>query len=440
MKKRLEQLTDLIQQKWRLAGVRTIVGGGVTGIAVTLANRAIVMGSAIILARILGPEGYGVYVLAIALMAILSLGTEFGMYPLLVREVSVANAKGDDKTIIGLSKNAYNFAVISSLIIGTLGLGLIWATPLFSHPNEKLTLTLMLLLLPAITIIRLSSAILNGLRRLTWAQIVESLMLPGTVFVGLLMLSFVNIDYISSSITMMVQLISAILVATVVYIFIQRTLTQPNGSISSYTRVVGLQARARPFLLIGAAAMITGQLDAILVSLFLGNAETALYRVAAQCATLIWFGMQVLQSISAPYFARLYSSGDLHNLRVLFYGATILSILSSIPVLVAFFFFGELLIEIAFGKEYIDAGRLLIILSIGYAINIFCGPIGAVLSMMGKEDFVSKTLLITSMINISMAFLLIQTIGVTGAAISTSFSIALYHVALRIYGWKRCGI
>ena len=178
MKTRVAQLAKATRQQWRLAGVRNLVGGGVTGIAVTLANRVLVLGSAIILARILGPEGYGIYAFAIALMAILSLGTEFGMYSLLVRDVSVAHSKGDDRTIVGLRNNAFRFALISSAIIVILGSVLIWTTPLVPDLNERVTFTLMLIILPANTLIRLSAAILNGLRRISWAQVVESFLLP----------------------------------------------------------------------------------------------------------------------------------------------------------------------------------------------------------------------------------------------------------------------
>jgi O-antigen/teichoic acid export membrane protein len=440
MKTRLEQLANATRQQWRLAGVRNLVGGGVTGIAVTLANRVILLGSAVILARILGPEGYGIYAFAIALMAILSLGTEFGMYSLLVREVSVAHSNGDDGTLVGLRNNAFRFALVSSAIIGILGSAVIWTTPLVSDLNERITLTLILLILPANTLIRLSTAILNGLRRLAWAQVVELFLLPAMVFGGLLILVAIKKKDVSPALPMSMYLVSAMIIATLVLLLIHRLINKPNSAKIVERRVIGLQARARPFLLIGAAGVITGQLDTVFVGIFLENSEIALYRVAAQGATLIWFGIQILQSISAPYFARLHSSGDYQSLKRLFKWSTILSILSSLPIFIIFILFGGRIIEFAFGKEYADAHSLLIILSVGYTINASCGPIGSILIMIGREYFVSRVLMVTSAINILMALVLIQLVGVTGVAISTAFSIALYHVVLRIYGCRHCGI
>lgn len=437
MKARFEVLAGFVRQQLQLAGVRNLVSGGVTGIAVTLANRAMMLVSAVILARLLGPDGYGVYAFAIAMMAILSLGTEFGMYSLLVREVSVANASGDAATVVGLRNSAFRFALISSAVIGALGSIILWSTPLVPDLDKRLTLTLMLLVLPANTIVRLSSAILNGLRRLTWAQVAELFLLPAFIICGLLIVTLVRPFGVRPPVPMFIHVAGAFTAVLVVVYILHRALTRGGPRQGPAPFIAGLPTRARPFLLIGAAGMITGQLDTVLVGLFLSDNETALYRVAAQGATLIWFGIQILQSISAPYFSSLYSSRSMDRLKRLFRWTTAISILSAAPISTAFIVFGKRLIELVFGSQYTGAYPLLVILTIGYSINVACGPIGSLLIMAGEERFVSRALVVSSALNVLMALVLIQLIGVEGVAVSTSFSIAVYHLVLRVYGWRR---
>lgn len=440
MKTRFDRLNDFLRHQWGLSSVRTLVGGGVTGVAVTLANRLIVLGSAVILARLLGPDGYGIYAFTVAIMAILSIGTEFGMYPLLTREVAIAHSKGDAETIVGLRNNAFRFVAACSVLIVAIGCVLIWMTDILPDPNERIAMTLMLIILPLSTLIRLSAAILNGLRRISWAQFVELFLLPAIILFGLLVLVALDIDAVDVTVPMAIYLCGSFVSLAIVVYLLRRKFSEFGSKRLSATRVEGLQRRGVPFLLIGAAGVVTGQLDTVIVGSFLGNQDTALYRVAAQGATLIWFGLQILQSISSPYFARLHNAGDHKNLKRLFAFTTILSVLSAVPVFFVFLVFGKGLISIAFGPEYEAAYDLLVILAVGYTANVCCGPIGSVLSMIGRERFVSKALIVSSVINIAMAFALVQTLGATGVAISTGFSIAFYHVILRVYGWRYCGL
>ena len=83
----------LAREAWKIGGVREMARGGFTGIVASSANRLFTIGSAVILARMLGSDGYGIYATAIATMMILAVLAEFGMYVLLVREVSAAHAR-----------------------------------------------------------------------------------------------------------------------------------------------------------------------------------------------------------------------------------------------------------------------------------------------------------------------------------------------------------
>ncbi|HYG26974.1 MAG TPA: oligosaccharide flippase family protein [Caulobacteraceae bacterium] len=436
MKSRFEVLAASVRQQWQLASVRNLVSGGVTGIAITLSNRVMMLLTAVILARLLGPDGYGIYAFAIAVMAVLSLGTEFGMYPLLVREVAVAHSKGDNPTVAGLRDNAFRFVLIASAIIGFVGVIVLWSTSLVEDVVERTALTLVLLALPANTTIRLSSAILAGLRMIARAQLVELFLLPA-ILLGAMLLIFASRIDANATMVMSVFVLCSMVALALALIILRAGVQKNAGNRVLANKITGLQSRSRPFLLMGAASVVTGQMDTVLVGMFLDNQSTALYRVAAQGATLIWFGIQILQSISSPYFARLYGAGDMSNVHRLFKWTTVLSVLSALPVIAIFILFGDRLIGLVFGQEYVAAHTLLTILCIGYAINIACGPIGSVLSMMGEEKFVSRVMIVSSVTNIVMALVLIQIFGAKGIAISTSFSVAFYHVALRLYGWRR---
>jgi O-antigen/teichoic acid export membrane protein len=357
-----------------------------------------------------------------------------------VREIAVAHSKGDSAIVVGLRNNAFCFVLACSALIGTIGCLAIWTTNILPDLSERIAMTLMLIILPMSTLIRLSAAIMSGIRQISWAQVIELFLLPSIILAGLLAIAALGFSAFDVTVPMTIYLCGSVVSLAIVVYLVRKMFSQFGSAGVSPARIQGLQRRGVPFLLIGAASVVTGQLDTVIVGSFLENQDTALYRVAAQGATLIWFGLQILQSISSPYFARLHHSGDYGNLKRLFVITTVMSTISAIPIFAIFVIFGEKLISFSFGIDYVGAHHLLVILSIGYTINVCCGPIGAVLSMIGKERFVSKALIASYVFNILMSFFLVQAFGATGVAISTSFSIAFYHVILRVYGWRYCGL
>src|SRR5262245_13517383 len=69
---------------------------GIIGTAGLRATQAMLtLLTAVVLARLLAPEGYGAYSFAIAIVAFLAIPSELGVPGLAVREIAVANARGD---------------------------------------------------------------------------------------------------------------------------------------------------------------------------------------------------------------------------------------------------------------------------------------------------------------------------------------------------------
>jgi O-antigen/teichoic acid export membrane protein len=434
----MRTLVRQARDAWQSGGVRDIAKGGLTGIVASVMNRLLTIGSAIILARLLGSDGYGIYATAIAAMMILAVLAEFGMYSLLIREVSAAHARGAWSELMGFGASAVRFTLVVAAIVGAIGVAVLWLTPLIADPVERVALTLMLALLPVSTLYRLFNAMLYGLRKIAWAQITEQFVLPAAAFALFLAMSLTAVEWRPQD-ALLAQIAAGLASMAIAGFLIHRALAPARALDARLTPARGFQRRALPFLLIGAAGTITQQIDTVIVSAMMGNSETALYRVASQAATLTWFGIQILQSIAAPFFARLYHSGDIAALRKLFRWTTALAIASAAPVLLLFIVFGRPLIELTFGPEYVGAQPLMIVLSAGYLVNVICGPVGSLLAMTGEESWASRAYLVTSILAVLIAVTLVRPFGPMGVAFGTAFGVASYHLVLRIHTRRRLG-
>src|SRR5690606_24388717 len=128
------------------------------------------------LARGLGAEGYGIYGVAMSIIALLTVPTEFGLPQLLTREVAAAHVKQDwgrMKGILGWSTRgwmriaaAVGAAVMAWLLLAGQGL----------RSTLGSTLLVGLLMVPLVALVALRSAALRGLQLIVRGQVPDVLL------------------------------------------------------------------------------------------------------------------------------------------------------------------------------------------------------------------------------------------------------------------------
>ena len=89
-----------------------------------------------------------------------------------------------------------------------------------------------------------------------------------------------------------------------------------------------------------------------------------------------------------------------------------------------------------FGKEFVNEGSILIILSAGQFINLITGSVGYLLQMTGHEHAYQKNLLYSFFLVSIGSLVIIPTYGITRAAYITSTSIAFTNL-MCVYDVKK---
>jgi O-antigen/teichoic acid export membrane protein len=80
--------------------------------------------AAILVARLLGPEMYGVYSLALVVSGFLTIFTDFGVSQALTRYIALHGSRGERGRIISLLRAGLAFSVATSLIVFFVGFSL----------------------------------------------------------------------------------------------------------------------------------------------------------------------------------------------------------------------------------------------------------------------------------------------------------------------------
>lgn len=419
----------------RNGGLRArLVRGTVGSFALKIANTFLNLATGILLARLLGAEGYGVYAFAIALITILTVPSQFGLPTIVIRQVAAYRIKQEWSLLRGLLQRTNQIVLILSLITMMIGGTLIWL--LVSHLN-KLSLTTFgwaLCLIPLFALGALRSAALVGLHQVILGQIPELLIRP--MFLFLLMGgTYLGLGQVAAtpSWTMAMNVIAAAIAFVLgAWWLLLRLPESVKQSTPTYQSRAWLRG-ALPLFLVGGMTIINNQAGIVILGLLRTAEEVGNFRVAGTGASLVAFSLMAVNSVLAPTISQLYTQGDSVLLqRVVTLSARAI-LLSSLPLALILVLFGKQLIGIMFGPEFIPAYPTLAILCVGQLVNASMGSVGILLNMTGHEGDTARGRAIATVLNVCLNVLLIPFWGIEGAAIANLASLVVWNMLLALW-------
>lgn len=419
-----------------------LLRGGVGSIGIKGAHTLLAFALAVLLARVLGPEGYGVYSFSFALLTLLAIPAQAGLPQLMVRETAKAQANRDWALMRGFWRWSNRFIVSFSLIIFTLVGAALLVGDIFFSAERRETILAGLLLVPLIALSLARSSALRGLGRVVVGQLSGNIVRPGLLIVFVLLANWLLLDYAKTPQGVMFFHVLAGLLAFLLATFLLRQARPSPMKKSGEFREEATYWRraALPLALVAGLQLINTQADLVILGLLQDDAEVGVYRVVVQMGNLVIFGLVAINQVLHPYFAALHSAGQLVSLqRLVTISARAILLLALVPVLF-FVFAGEMILGRIFGPEYILGTAPLTILAIGQLANASFGSVGALLNMTGHERDTMRGMVAAIMVNIILNLLLIPLFGMVGAATATATSYVVWNVILWAYVRRRLGI
>ena len=178
--------------------------------------------------------------------------------------------------------------------------------------------------------------------------------------------------------------------------------------------------------------------DKFIISSTLGPASLGVYNIAYTLVARVNDIGYLLSSISFPRFCQQIENGHFQILRALFIRIQVLSYCFSVLAIAGFFVLGPDLIELWLeGNVPEGAFEVAAILLVGVTVGIGNWSCSNLLVASHREKYVSRIVLLTSIISVILCATLSSIYGIIGAAISWSLSYVVmtalfYVVAFRI--------
>ena len=384
----------------------------------------------IFVARTLGVQEYGTYSYVLASLYVLSLIVSLDLGSTALRFVGIYNSAGKWPLLRGFVRTSRGLVLALSAAAAVGGAIIVIALQARLEPGFAAALLAACVLLVPMSLLSLEFHLLLALGRVYEVRIPSMFVRP-LVFAAILFLATHTLGAEPSAATAILANAagSATALALSLYLWI-RIYPSPAREVRSATRPsewlrfsgVSLGSNVMSTLLSQHAAVI-------IVGTAVSTNDAGLYSAASQILSIVVFGVITVSHFASPRMAEYRLDG---RLRVLVRGVMILSLVLSLPAIAALLLVGDVVLR-TFGPEFVAAYPVIVVLSIGYAVNAVWGQLwGDLLTMTGFHRKGAALVVSMAALNIALMILLTPRFGIIGAAAAASLTLLMRGIIAAI--------
>jgi len=371
-----------------------------------------------VMARFLGPEGLGLFSMVTMIAGIITLIAGLGFNSAIIKYT--AQHKDDRNKLSAIvSSGIVTMAILG--VFASIALFVLTNTlaDVFNMPSLSFLLKIYAGVFPFSLIFGVLLALFNGLREmkhLTFIDILNKIM----IFSFTLILLFLGFGVIGALIGDMLALfIVVIIAATTMKKFVNFKIYDFKGNTKMLTAFGSRMMGANSINL------IQNQADSLLIGYFLTASDLGYYTAAVSLSRFFWRVPLSIQMITYPATSEYWAKGKYDSLNKMIDKSMKYSACILLPVGLAVWFFAKDIVTFLFGNRFIYAVLPLQILLIGTVIRgSIAQPIGGSLAAIDRPDLNLKISAFMMAINAALNIILIPQIGIVGAAIATTISLA----------------
>ena len=421
-------------------GLRAQLVRGAMGVGgLKLLSLPLTLAASILLARALGPEGYGQYVFVMAVIALLALPIGPGLGQLVTREVARYHHGEDWSLFRGLLRRAHQWVLLGSVVIISAVLIVAGHNAAWAVDDRWTLLFIASLMLPLLGLNALRSHTLRGLRHVFQAQLPELLARPAfhLLFAGVLL--------VGGALTPATALGSQIAATGLAFLLGAWLLSrcrpaQVEQADPDYRH--GEWGRALlPFILLAAVSTLNAQIGILALGWLGTDEDVAALQVAQQGAMLVVLSLTIVNLVIGPHITRAHRDGDKARLQHLSRQSARAALAVALPIALTFILLGGPILHLVYGEAYAAMATWpLAILAMGQLVNVAFGSVGLLLVMSGHERESLKGQLAGLTVSSALSFAVIPLFGVVGAASAIAVGLLVFNMVLAVKVVQRLGI
>jgi O-antigen/teichoic acid export membrane protein len=404
-------------------------GGGIT-FAGKMFLSVIRLVTAVLLARLLGAEQYGMYTLAISVATIAASLAVFGLDTALIRYIAVQTTKDDEVGVWGTLQVGVGTALILSVLTGTglYAMSYTIAQQSFHNPELAPLFQLTSVFVPILAMSDVLAGAIRGFKRMDYPVIAQFVAQPIIRLVLILGLAIIGLDAWQAVITYgLADLAASILLLY----FINRVFPLKRPVNAARRDVKAILGFSLPVWLSELMVKFQNNLQVLVLGSLNTITGVGVFSVASQITSVSGQFSSSLNVSAKPIIAELHHRKDMNQMERIYQTTNKWSLMVQLPVFLALVLFPAQILSI-FGEDFSAGATALIILAWADLINICTGMGGIIIDMTGYTKLKLLNSIIRLAIYLGLSVILIPRWGIVGAAAVSMFGEGVVNL-LRLF-------
>lgn len=174
-------------------------------------------------------------------------------------------------------------------------------------------------------------------------------------------------------------------------------------------------------------------IDVLFIGYFLSQPAVAAYEVAWRITSLFMLFTRSVASSIFPQVSQWSKSNQTANVESILPNALITSLIIVLPALAGSIVLAHEILGLVFAPEYVAASLVLVVLMTEQSIQVFHVIFGRTLQAMNRPGLAAKPAVVTIAVNLLLNTILINWMGILGAAFATTIAFGLNTVMQGFY-------
>lgn len=388
----------------------------------------------LLVARIMGVDGFGDYSMAMSLIAIFSVVSTLGLETLAIKEVAIADGHSDEEGVSDINNSSLFVVTLVSIFLSSVFFLMLMTLHYFSSDVSfgLWSILAITLIFPLATINRHIS-FLQMAKQDVFSQFPLLVITPLTTIL-LLLLSYSLWGGMKIGWVLTFFALSNLLV---VIVYLRKA--KYSWVVIRLRKVVEWVSKAKYFFLLNVSQVVIANIGLVMLWLMGDSSDTGLFSAAVKISSIVLFLLYSTNMVLMPAIADCYHNNKRDILQKKLINMNRLSFIAALMMFLGVVEFGRAILGL-FGSQFEAAFLPLITLIAGMLFCAIANAAGPMLSMTGHVKKVAILCSWMMVLSLSANFLLIPSLKATGAALATSLTLIVQNVVAVWLIYKHVGI
>ncbi len=413
--------------------------GAIGAFAINIGATGLAFLAQVVLARVLGVDGYGVYAYVTAWVTVLALLGTLGSQTGLLRFASAYRARQEWHLLRGVIRYAELRVVAASLALSIAAAGIVVALGDRLAPELARTFLVGCAMVPVLALLQVRSSIVRTFGGVVSALVPQTLVRYAVVLGGVGLGGVVFSFAIQPHTAMGVMLLGTVLGLGMVSFAVRRARPAAMTTTPAVYDAPEWRRAAFALLVMAGTRVVLDRAGVLILGWLADTTAVGIYAIASRTAALVSFALTAINIIFAPNIAALHARGDRAALQAMVTTTAWWSMLSGLIIGLPLFALAEIVLSM-FGGAFTSGAGALRILVLGQVVTAGAGSVYNLLTMTGHERQAAAILGVAAVGQVGLTVALIPLFGLEGAAVATTLTRAGWHVAMAVLVSRRLKI